>query len=39
MHPVTLCVTLAPYGTRSVQGGIPTQSVGTNTLTLRMDHT
>ncbi len=36
MHPVTLRVTLAlvlslvlPGGTRSVPGGIPTQSVGT----------
>jgi hypothetical protein len=30
MHPVTLCVTCR-NGTRSVPGGIPTQSVGTIT--------
>jgi hypothetical protein len=28
MHPVTLCLTISKQ-TQSVQGGIPTQSVGT----------
>jgi hypothetical protein len=35
MHPVTLCVTFKS-GTRSVPGGIPTQSVGT--ITQGNDH-
>ena len=31
MHPVTLCVTFKS-GTRSVLGGVPTQSMGTITV-------